>query len=465
MNNKNKRESKFKFVSIIDEEVKEEEIGVYSTNDVDPIVEVEPKAIADPIVEVEPKAIADPIVEVKSKAVVDPIVEVKSKAEADPIVEVEDYIEEKTIEIPRKKIEVDNKSSEDKVVRTTGDNYKHKISKKPYFGFEARIISMVIIVLILFASACYLILETINFGKSEVVNYSETSSVNYKVCLKDNNYYDNNCLSEDMQYVSTLTDSIVASFNYSVELDSEINYTLGYHVIATTKIHDKNDPSKVLYKSEDILVDRTDVSNKSSEISFDTNVDLEFKKYSDYVTEYNKKYFLNADADVEVALYLDEVDETRKVASIVVPLTSQTYSITKDTISNLNEMVEVDMNTWNEYNSVCAVVATVLILISLFLLYKTTCLVVKVTAKKNKYQVKLSHILREYDRIIVVAKDGYESNVEKKVVKVASFYELLDARDVLEKPIIYSRINDVKSEFIVEDDDKLFKYVLKESDL
>ena len=430
MDNENKKESKFKFVSIIDEEVKDEEIGVYSSNNVDPIIEVE------------------------------------------------DHIEDSTIEIPSEEIEevkettvseekpiVDNNSLEDNVVRSTDDNYEHKISRKPYFGFEARIIIMVIIVLVLFAGACYLILEAINFGKSEVVNYSETSLVNYKVCLKDNNYYDNNCLNEDMQYVSALTNSIVANFNYSVELSSEINYNLAYHVVATTKIYDKTDPSKILYKSEDILVDRTDVSNKSNEISFDSNVDLEFKKYSDYVTEYNKKYFLNSDADVEVALYLDEVDETRKVASIVVPLTSQTYSIKKDTISNLNKKVEVDMNTWNEYNSVCAVVATVLILISLFLLYKTTRLVVKVTAKRNKYQVKLSQILREYDRIIVVAKDGYESNVEKKVVKVVSFYELLDARDMLEKPIIYSRVNDVKSEFIVEDDDKLFKYVLKDSDL
>ena len=89
----------------------------------------------------------------------------------------------------------------------------------------------------------------------------------------------------------------------------------------------------------------------------------------------------------------------------------------------------------------------------------------KVTTSRNKYQTLLTQILREYDRIIVIARDGYESNVKKKVIKVANFDELLDARDTLEKPIIYSRVNDVKSEFIVEDDEKLFKFILKESDL
>jgi hypothetical protein len=74
-------------------------------------------------------------------------------------------------------------------------------------------------------------------------------------------------------------------------------------------------------------------------------------------------------------------------------------------------------------------------------------------------------ILNEYDRLIVIARDGYESNIEKKVVKLQSFNELLDARGVLNKPIIYSRINNVKSEFIVEDEAVIYKFVLKEADL
>ena len=89
----------------------------------------------------------------------------------------------------------------------------------------------------------------------------------------------------------------------------------------------------------------------------------------------------------------------------------------------------------------------------------------KVTRKKNKYQDKLNEIFREYDRLIVIARDGYVSNIKKKIIKVNTFEELLDARDILEKPIIFSKINDIKCEFIVEDDDKLYKYVLKEVDL
>ena len=98
------------------------------------------------------------------------------------------------------------------------------------------------------------------------------------------------------------------------------------------------------------------------------------------------------------------------------------------------------------------------------LLYKLVRLVLKVTTNRNKYQVYLNEILREYDRIIVVARDGYESNEEKEEVKVSTFDDLLDTRDILQKPIVYSKVNSVKSDFIVEDDNKIYKYTLKEAD-
>ena len=81
------------------------------------------------------------------------------------------------------------------------------------------------------------------------------------------------------------------------------------------------------------------------------------------------------------------------------------------------------------------------------------------------YEKTLNKILKDYDKDIVTAKDGYAVETYKRIIKVAEFSELLDARHLLNKPIIYSKINSVKSEFVVEDDAKAFKYVLKDSDL
>ena len=91
-------------------------------------------------------------------------------------------------------------------------------------------------------------------------------------------------------------------------------------------------------------------------------------------------------------------------------------------------------------------------------------MVLKVTNNKNDYEDAIDSLLKEYDNLIIVARDGYESMIEREVVKIDEFEELVKVRDRINKPIIFSRVNNVKSEFVVEDDNILYKYVLKESD-
>lgn len=62
------------------------------------------------------------------------------------------------------------------------------------------------------------------------------------------------------------------------------------------------------------------------------------------------------------------------------------------------------------------------------------------------------------------ARDEYIPDNSKRIVKVDSFKELIDARSSVRKPIIYVKINNSKSEFYVEDSEIIYKYTLKEAD-
>ena len=249
-------------------------------------------------------------------------------------------------------------------------------------------------------------------------------------------------------------------------LITNIDYNLYYHVAAVTKIYDINDPNKILYQNNETIIDKTSIKNNQREIKFNDTLSINYDKYNTFVYNYLTQYGLSSSAaDVSLVLYLDEPTESRQIASIAIPLGKQTFGITKSATSNTNKTVEIVNDVWNEYNSICAFLATVLVIISLVILFKTTRLVLKVTNNKNKYQARLHEILRVYDRIIVIARDGYESNKKREVIKVASFEELLAAHETLNKPIIFSKVNDIKCEFIVEDNKTLYKYVLKEADL
>ena len=334
---------------------------------------------------------------------------------------------------------------------------------KIYIGFETRICLYIVFILIFFLSGCFITLSAFNFGKNEVVSYKEESNASYKVCLKENNYYNNECLDEGLQYLSSLTNNINIDFNYNVQLSSVIDYKLTYHVNALVRIYDSIDHTKVLYENENTIIAKHDISDSSDKISFSTNTVIDYKKYNDSVTNYINSYAPGAIGDVDIILYLDEESETRKISSVNIPLATTSYGINKEEIKKESN-VSIDSNVWTDSNSYNIIIGTILILVSLFLLIRVTRLIIKGTTKKTKYYKELNSLMKEYDKYIVIARDGFIPDGNKKTVKVDSFKELMDAREALNKPIIYSKVNDIKCEFIIEDIEIVYKYTMKESD-
>ena len=375
-------------------------------------------------------------------------------------------MEESTLD-DEKEVSEDNTNHEDKPLEKESNTENHTTNKivKKHLSFEVRIAIMIICVLCMFIGACLLILETVRNSEQEVVNFKETSSVQYNVCMLANQRYNTSCVEEGLEYDASLVDTINAHFEYGVNFSSDISYNMYYHVDAVTKIYDKDDVNKIFYTSTDTVKDKVALGDVNNYISFNTDVVLDYSKFNKGAVFYQNRYFLNSKADLEIILYLDEPDNSRKIASLIVPLGTPNFMIQKNVVSNTNGTVAVDGNFWNHYNAICALIASILIVVALFLLYRTAILVLRVTSNRSEYQQRLDDILREYDRIIVIARNGYESNYVKEVVKLDTFDELLEIRNELIKPIIYSRINEVKSEFLVEDDEKLYKYVIKETDL
>lgn len=341
------------------------------------------------------------------------------------------------------------------------------VNSKPkrYISFEQRIFIYILLIL-LFLTVSGLSFSLLYANSREfVVGYSETSDINYSVCLKDNGIYQNNeCLGENMAYVSNIVNNINATMKYNVDFTSDISYDLGYHVVVNTEIISIYD-GKVLYNGEDVIY-KTDTLNDDSEnININQFVTIDYNKYKEFLNNYIVNYGVTASGNIKVNLFLDEPGESRLVSTLVIPITNESFSITKENLVNeLNKEVSVDYNKWTDKNITFAIIGTVSLLVLVALIYYLTNLLIKVFGRRSKYQKELIRILRGYDFIIVIARDGYNSNITRTIVKVDSFDELLDAQSTLNKPIIYSKVNDIKAEFIVEDDNTLYKYTMKDSD-
>ena len=342
---------------------------------------------------------------------------------------------------------------------------EYNIKKPFYFGFKQRVIVVIMLIIIMFGLGSYLIINSYRLRKGEVVKYSETSDSSYKVCLLDNNVYSTPCLEEGMLYNSSLVNTIPINFKYNVNFSEYIDYQLYYHVVLYNKIFDKNNKEKVLYENKEILVVKTFVDKLNQKINIDTNVKINYKKYNDFVNEYKSKYSPDVKSVVEVVLYLDEYDEERSVASVSIPVGESTFEVKKEKLSNKNKSVEIENEDMVNEANVNMYFGAFLIIISLILDIILVRLVKATFTKKSKYDIELARILKTYDKNIVNATSDFKYDENKEVIKVESIKELVDASNVINKPIVYNKINNIKSDFILEDDNKIYKFTLKEADI
>ena len=335
---------------------------------------------------------------------------------------------------------------------------------KGHFGFEKRVILMGSLTVIIFVLAIIFCYQAINYSDIDNVSYSERSSITYSVCLHDNDYYKGQCQSSGMQYISTLTKSIPVVFNYNINYSSAVNYKLDYYILGKTIIYDRDDASKVLYRDDKLLSERKSVEGTDVIAKLNTKIDVEFKEKNDFVNGYKSKYALNSLASYDVVLYVDDGKGPREVASVSIPLSMQTFGISEETVANDDQLVSMEKAGLASINTVFGLVGGVFGIIGAVILVKLIKLIYVTIDGGSPYEKKLNQILAEYDRVIVMSKSEYQINPDKQFIKLDSFFELLDARDTLEKPIIYERVNSVKSYFYVEDNERIYRYAMKESD-
>ena len=335
---------------------------------------------------------------------------------------------------------------------------------KGHFGFEKRVILMGSLTVISFVLAIIFCYQAINYSDIDNVSYSERSSITYSVCLHDNDYYKGQCQSSGMQYISTLTKSIPIVFNYNINYSSAVNYKLDYYILGKTIIYDRDDASKVLYRDDKLLSERKSVEGTDVIAKLNTKIDVAFKEKNDFVNGYKSKYALNSLASYDVVLYVDDGKGPREVASVSIPLSMQTFGISEETVANDDQLVSMEKAGLASINTVFGLVGGVFGILGAVILVKLIKLIYVTIDGGSPYEKKLNQILAEYDRVIVMSKSEYKINPDKQFIKLDSFFELLDARDTLEKPIIYERVNSVKSYFYVEDDERIYRYAMKESD-
>ena len=336
---------------------------------------------------------------------------------------------------------------------------KHNTQK--YIGYWKRLskqltINLIVILLLTITIIIY------NQIKTSTIKYVENSNIDYQVCLKNNNYYKEKCLGENIEYISSITDKIRVDFNYNKVYQNSTKEDYEYFITSKVIITKDDDTNNELYKVKKNLTKKLKGTLTGNVMTISESIDIKFDDFNNLAQNYINDYSLLGKSNLIVSLMLKDEKSIKSVASITLPLTNLTYSISKSSVSNKTTEKIIKNNSIIKYLLIVAII--ILSIAMIYTMYRLVKFIIQTYVKSNKYEKQLKQILSTYDRVIITTDN--DTIVERKstVLNVSSFFELLDVRDTIDKPIIYHKINNIKSEFYVQDIDKTYIYTMKEAD-
>lgn len=326
----------------------------------------------------------------------------------------------------------------------------------------------VFFIILLSLTAIFICKSIFASSKENEITYIEKGNADYKVFLKENNYYEEKYLGKNNRIIANLINTINIDFNYSLSAKEKLNYDYGYEIIGELYVYDKQDLSKPLHKKTYNLGKIEPKKVNQTNIGINENVVIDYDEYNRYFNSFKGSYGINSVGELVVKMIVSSDvynndknhQTTQNELSVSIPLSEQTIDISL-MANEINKVNALDTNkistvTFFEIVSLFLVIIALLVLIIKFILF----LVRMNNANNDPYEKELRKILKEYDSIIVNATSSF---VEKKdkVIRVEDFKELLDAQKVHNIPIIFYEVEKGnKSYFVLKDNETVYRFTL-----
>lgn len=309
-------------------------------------------------------------------------------------------------------------------------------------------------------------------NSAPLYTYNMERSIDYKVYLHKNSFYEEEYIGMGKQYASELIDYVDINFNYNYNGSKLIDVIYDYDIKAEIvgEYESSKDGNKELWtKKYTLLENKPKESNDTTTFNIKENLKIDYSKYNEIVNEFKKEFKLAIDAYLKIRLninYSGKLDDYEKLVSgedyleIYIPLSKSTINIDTNYDENNSKIVIPTLN--NDKNKE-SLYFGIILLISAGVLLTLTYDMIFVN-KKTMYLKKLERLLKDYSEIIVESSTMLNYD-ELDVLEIKNFDDMVDLEEELKSPIIlYEYIKDKESWFIVLKGNYAYRYILSADD-
>ena len=318
---------------------------------------------------------------------------------------------------------------------------------------KRRIVFLIFMVVLSFFASIFSITFYFISKSPEVNLFSETSKVDYKVLLKENEFYEEKYLEKDNEYIASLIDNIESVFKYTLNLPEKSNYNYSYKIVAEINVEDAVSKNSI-YNFNEELFTSAEIYNIGF-LNIEKQIDIDFEKYNDIVNKFKSVYELStATSNLDVVMYvsIDNVNNSslsivdKKVASYSIPLGQNTLSI-ENNATELKDYVRLE--NLNEKGLFYFLVLGLFFMIfAIVLLIYVIYYTIKTRTSKMIYEKEIKSISNNYSSYIQRISGSYDIGTSQ-VIKIESFNDILEIRDTLKQPILMLENEDKDGTFFI----------------
>lgn len=328
------------------------------------------------------------------------------------------------------------------------------------------------IAIILFAISFFLFNKSVNNYTRDVVKYDEVSSIDYKVYLKENSYFDTPFLGEDKVYITSLIDYIDVDFSYNLKLDAPRTGKYIYNIKGIISANISNTDKDYWSKTYDLVKPKEITYNNTDNLSFNENIKIDYQAYNDILLQFKEDYKLSMDGNFKIILCVENFIESKTDSELTqitssnleIPLTKATIEVPigiKE-VNRADELASELIYNDSIINVIYKILSIISLLFGLYLIVLSVFKIVRSLEKISSYNKELRKILKTYDGIIVNV-NSLPSYNSTSIIDVNSFSELLDAHSEIRQPISYFESRK-KATFILINGNIVWRYILKDNE-
>jgi len=306
----------------------------------------------------------------------------------------------------------------------------------------------------------------IHFNKTRYIDYKESSTLDYGVFMKPNDFYESSYLGKEYEYVASLIDKVDARFVYNLHVNSEqpINYEYTYSVDAVLEIVSKSS-GKVIYTISDELIEEKQLSGTGKDVLIQEYVLADYVKYNQIASSFISKYGLkDTTSNLVIRMNVSVISNSQEfhkgqndkeyTASLSIPLTTKTVdvSITSQTPDAAGQFIAY-INT--HAAKIFRILSIVSGSVSVLLAIAIVCFIYLTRNTDITYEIKVKRLVRDYRSYIQKLRNNFDMS-GYQILRIDTFNEMLEIRDIIQSPILMNENCDKTcTEFFIPTDTKL----------